>query len=818
MWAVSVGLLAAGARSAGGIDDPAHWRAGRAKLASLGEGIIAWETNREGRWRIYATRLAGGTPYRLSIDDGEYEHYAPHISPDGRRLAYVRMTRGSSMYGKIRGKVQLRLIDLPGGADRAVVDSVKLVSGGDRAVTWIDAGSFYYMDGEGRARRYDLETGTSGEPVLPRARSLLPNPTGTYAADRYHYHPMDLARRKLTGRGKRHGGCEPYFSQDGTWGIRMSGAGGPITRIHLHSGRAEPIIEKHDPRLPRARRYLYFPMLSPCQRLLAFGASPKQHDHNNSDYDIFVGPLDPESLRFSGGAVRITFHPKTDRYPTVWLSSLDFLEQRGEAPFTATFTHDDVKRPGDWAWDYGDGSRGRKGSHLYRKAGSYRVTATRDRRKLKGRVTVRPPRPPKPLSVFLAGKNEVHIVFDEPIDARTARVTLGCGARVERLAAEGETLIVKLATRPPNPDTVGIVGVRDRSQSRHAMAPASLELRRAVWPTTREGLVFVFDSAKARNRLDSPDGEWEPKLAPVGRGRLDRHHAMVVDDGAFAVGELAERRLLERLKRSNALTIEALVTPRSPDQSGPARIVSFSRNPSSRNFTLGQQGGKLNMRLRTPRTGGNGTNPSVDLFPIVAGKAVHVVVTYHEGQLTAYRNGEVALRSKAVTGDFANWEAMHLVFGDEHSGGRNWDGSVESVAIYDRPLTPEEVARHWRAVRVKLARREAVPRTRVEARVVRASQAPKLADIAPYREALIVHEVEVTGGAGEGELARGRRVFVADWAILDGKTQPGARAKAGQKLDVTLEPFAAQPQLESTYLAETLEMDLDAPLYYNVGR
>ena len=53
---------------------------------------------------------------------------------------------------------------------------------------------------------------------------------------------------------------------------------------------------------------------------------------------------------------------------------------------------------------------------------------------------------------------------------------------------------------------------------------------------------------------------------------------------------------------SDAITIEAWVQPSAGDQSGPARIASFSIDTGARNFTLGQSGNDYDVRLRTTTT------------------------------------------------------------------------------------------------------------------------------------------------------------------------------------------------------------------------
>ena len=65
-------------------------------------------------------------------------------------------------------------------------------------------------------------------------------------------------------------------------------------------------------------------------------------------------------------------------------------------------------------------------------------------------------------------------------------------------------------------------------------------------------------------------------------------------------------KLVEAVKQSKALTIEAWVKPANITQAGPARIVTLSKDPGSRNFTLGQKADAYEVRFRTTVTSPNG--------------------------------------------------------------------------------------------------------------------------------------------------------------------------------------------------------------------
>ena len=68
-------------------------------------------------------------------------------------------------------------------------------------------------------------------------------------------------------------------------------------------------------------------------------------------------------------------------------------------------------------------------------------------------------------------------------------------------------------------------------------------------------------------------------------------------------------KILDAIRKSGAITIEAWIKPANTTQSGPARIITVSKDPGSRNFTLGQKAGAYEVRFRTTSTSLNGEPP-----------------------------------------------------------------------------------------------------------------------------------------------------------------------------------------------------------------
>ncbi len=653
------------------------------RMIKLGRGFVVWESNRTGNWRIWHRGLDGSDLRQVTPDEADRDHIAPHISPDGTRLVYLSVPHSLMISWREDAPdgIPLYMINIDGSDLKKIAVNARTY-GGDRAVVWLDEDNLIYLPAGKGPTKLNLRTGE--EERLPPSGLWLLNRTMTCATTGSPtFSPYDAARGTISEQAA-FGGCEPFFTSDGVWGFWMGGAGGPINRIRLGVRQVSPIINLHDSRMPVDRAYLYFPMFSRCQRLFAFGASPDQHDHDKSDYDIFVGPANPETLELTANPVRYSFHKGTDRYPDVFLADFELGTHVGEAPFTVDLQGD--KTAGEWTWNFGDGSEPTlQSEHTFSGPGDYDVQTTREGRMLRARIRVREARPPQVQSVNLQGDREVVVEFDEPILAPELDVKAPNEIAVLDQRIDKQRLVLTLKADLKQDASFELTGVRDAAQQPNTMPPTKIVVRPMEWPTDRKDLVFAWRTAAvAVNTVNPLTGKPAVgKLTRRNAARPDHNYAMLLDGGS-AVAADADARLLDACRASNALTIEATLTPANVTQEGPARIVTFSSDPSSRNFTLGQTRDKLILRLRTPQTGPNGTNPETELCSVQANRTCHVVVTYAGGHLLCYVDGAKVFDTSAVQGDFSNWTPHYLLFGDEWSGQRNWSGTIEGVAIFSR--------------------------------------------------------------------------------------------------------------------------------------
>ncbi|MCF6217926.1 MAG: LamG domain-containing protein [Gammaproteobacteria bacterium] len=155
-------------------------------------------------------------------------------------------------------------------------------------------------------------------------------------------------------------------------------------------------------------------------------------------------------------------------------------------------------------------------------------------------------------------------------------------------------------------------------------------------------------------------------------------------------------KLAERLKSSNAYTIEAWLVPANVTQEGPARIISYSANNSLRNFTLGQTLYNYNFAQRSSSTDTNGEPilSTADADEILQATQQHVAITFSstEGR-KIFVNGTLVASETATRGDSLNdWDENYtLLFGAEADGSSPWKGKLRMVAIHERALTADQI-------------------------------------------------------------------------------------------------------------------------------
>lgn len=187
-----------------------------------------------------------------------------------------------------------------------------------------------------------------------------------------------------------------------------------------------------------------------------------------------------------------------------------------------------------------------------------------------------------------------------------------------------------------------------------------------------------------------------------------KNGVLVVRASTKIKSSVPAKKIINAVKRSNSLTVEAWVKPANDRQKGPARIVSVSANSSQRNVTLGQEAKKFDVRLRTTSTSTNGIPSTATSNNSVKSALMHLVFTRDAtGTARIYINGKQRANKK-VPGKLKNWSMdFPLVLANEKSGDRPWLGEFHLVAVFSRALTTNEVNQNYRAgTKVKASKQQ----------------------------------------------------------------------------------------------------------------
>jgi hypothetical protein len=231
-----------------------------------------------------------------------------------------------------------------------------------------------------------------------------------------------------------------------------------------------------------------------------------------------------------------------------------------------------------------------------------------------------------------------------------------------------------------------VAGVRKQRQPVLAGAASGGGVRdlQALYRFEEKTGDMVRDSSKAGEPLDL---------------KIENSSAVKWGDGQLAVNASTliatakpPKRLIDAVKKSNAITLEAWITPGSGNQTGPARILTLSSGASQRNFTLGQDGDKFEVRFRASGTDANGLPGVSSQGGSAQTRLTHVVFTRDPaGQARLYINGEEQ-GARDFGGFLSNWnDDFRLMLGNESTKDRPWSGTFHLIAIYSRALSAEEI-------------------------------------------------------------------------------------------------------------------------------
>jgi hypothetical protein len=337
-----------------------------------------------------------------------------------------------------------------------------------------------------------------------------------------------------------------------------------------------------------------------------------------------------------------------------------------------------------------------------------------------------------------------------------------------------------------------------------------------AWPTSREGLVFLWPNG---NRVQSPayalDAAGAPlqAYAPVPRGTalLGRHYEMVLGQGSYLAERVSEH-LVKQVNEAQAFTFTAWVTPAQTARRELGHIVCCTGTDGAVNFAVAQKAETLLGAVKTAGGPPAGPDGWIPLGPIAAGKGFHLAVTCGGNAIVAYRDGKETQRA-ALGDDLAAWQPGKLVFGDAPDEKSPWTGRLEGLAIYARSLGAAEIAADAAAWQGRVAARQPAPQVRIQGTLLQRSES-EVDKLGAYFRALGLFEYKVDKVLA-GTFAD-ESIFVFHWTVMHRKLLPIASREVGKSYELVVEPFADHPELEPELQFDSLEWGFDKPVYYDV--
>jgi hypothetical protein len=160
-------------------------------------------------------------------------------------------------------------------------------------------------------------------------------------------------------------------------------------------------------------------------------------------------------------------------------------------------------------------------------------------------------------------------------------------------------------------------------------------------PLWQEGgpVVWMSFASPRAARMDGPLGPAPFTAEPPPSASLEAAGLRTTGPGWELPREVASH-VRERLSATGQLSVSIRLRPDDLGAAGPARILSLSRDPGNRNFTVGQLQRDIVFRVRTPATGENGTDPQTVTIgsPLTRGEH-HVLATFDGDASRIYLDG-----------------------------------------------------------------------------------------------------------------------------------------------------------------------------------
>jgi TolB protein len=265
-------------------------------------GTLVFESDREGRPKIYTLELETGKVTRLT-DNPSWRDEKPVWSPDGRQIAFVSTRAGS---------YDIYVMDAAGRNARRLTDHAAL----EHDPSWMpDGNSIVFTgerDGRGELYRVAVDSGKVDRITSGFDRAIMPavSPDGrqvAYAGQTIRWFQIHTVSVAGAAAGSQvtsgEPACRPAWSPDGQRLAFVAGENpSRIAVVDIATKKAITLFG-HE------RLWSYYPAYSPDGARIAFAVSPEHHE--GQDWDLAIVSANAPGTSFQ----RLTTGPGNDRLP-----------------------------------------------------------------------------------------------------------------------------------------------------------------------------------------------------------------------------------------------------------------------------------------------------------------------------------------------------------------------------------------------------------------------------------------------------------------------------------------------------------------------
>jgi hypothetical protein len=345
--------------------------------------------------------------------------------------------------------------------------------------------------------------------------------------------------------------------------------------------------------------------------------------------------------------------------------------------------------------------------------------------------------------------------------------------------------------------------------------PSAADPSPATWPPSPEGLVFVWRDLRAANEVPGTGDRPPCHLEARSIGRFTPQLGALLDGGWFEADPDSNAALATALRAGSGLTIQALLTEwPGPADAARRPLLAWQTAAGEPFLSLEREGEEFHL------TAGQGEHKRTASIRhrAVGGQPVALALVWQESTLRLTLNGTDAGDPLAVPATLlSQCPEGRLILGQPApvppaATGRT-RASLERLTVHARPLAPTDVAARAEADLAAARDRPTVPRVRVRARVLEATE-PDLDSLDTYHRMLVDHTYEVTAVI-DGVL-EAKKIAVLHWGVLDDRLVPGFPRAVGAEVELELEAHAAHPELQGE-LTDLTSEEFGLPLFLDVA-